>query len=308
SHALSQNRLAAINFKAAAFTNLTGDHLDYHKTPEQYLKAKTALFTSLPIHAIAVLNAQSPEAETIAQQTNARVLWYAVDAPADITAHVESMTVTGTTYKLTFNGRTLTVKSKLTGLHNISNQLAAAGLCIAAGFELPSIAYGLSTITSVPGRLDAVKLGQPFTVLVDYAHTDDALKNVLKTLKPLCKSRLITVFGCGGDRDKTKRPRMAKVAQTYSDIIIVTSDNPRSEPPRQIIEDITAGFTKNNSDNITIEPDRKTAIQTAIKAAKNDDIILIAGKGHEDYQIIGDDKIHFDDKQIAAQAIKELIN
>ena len=306
SHALSQHRLAGINFTAAAFTNLTGDHLDYHQTLEQYLKAKSVLFENLPIHGVSILNAQSPQAKVIAKQTDSRILWYAIDAPADITAHIDSMDVTGAKYQLNFDGQKQTVTTTLTGKHNISNQLAAAGLCLAAGFDLSTIAKGLSSIDRVPGRLDAIDLGQPFSVLVDYAHTDDALKNVMETLKPLCKGRLIVLFGCGGDRDKTKRPRMAAIAEQLADIVIVTSDNPRTESPVQIIADIAAGFTGDDISNITIEPDRKKAIEYAIQIAAKDDIVLLAGKGHEDYQIIGKEKTHFDDKEIAAQAIKDL--
>ena len=311
SHALVQKRLASINFTAAAFTNLTGDHLDYHKTTKEYLNAKITLFANLPIHGVSILNAQSPQALTIAARTNARTLFYAIDdpdnitdKPADITAKIVAMNVAGAVYQLQFNGQVKTVSTKLTGRHNISNQLAAAGLCLAAGFELPTIAKGLSSIDCVPGRLDAIDLGQPYSVLVDYAHTDDALSNVLQTLKPLCKSRLIVLFGCGGDRDKTKRPRMAKVAEEFADIVIVTSDNPRTESAQQIIDDIVKGFSNPNADNIIIEPDRKAAIEIAINTAGKNDIVLLAGKGHEDYQIIGKEKIHFDDKEAAAKAIK----
>jgi len=234
SHALSQNRLAGLDFKAAAFTNLAGDHLDYHKTEEDYLAAKTRLFESLAPEATAVLNQQSPHAKIIAEQTKAGILWYAIDAKAEITAHIESMDTDGTTFALEYAGLRGKVASPLVGLYNVSNCLAAAGLCLAAGFDLETVAQGLSSPQAIPGRLEQVDWPGDFTVLIDYAHTDDALKNVLATLKPLCEGRLIVVFGCGGDRDRTKRPRMARVAEEYGDLVVVTSDNPRTERPEDI--------------------------------------------------------------------------
>ncbi|MCJ7777993.1 MAG: UDP-N-acetylmuramoyl-L-alanyl-D-glutamate--2,6-diaminopimelate ligase [Sedimentisphaerales bacterium] len=364
SHALSQNRLAGIDFKAAAFTNLTGDHLDYHKTLENYLADKTKLFSALSPDAAAVLNRQSPQSKHIAEKTRARVLWYAIDEPADITAHIESMDINGTVFALQHvpkssivNRQSSIVKTLLLGLHNVSNHLAAAGLCLAAGFDLETVAAGLSALQGVPGRLEKVEYtevggqGSGFReraasderfilrssprqvgaatengratsdVLVDYAHTDDALKNVLTTLKPLCKGRLIIVFGCGGDRDRTKRPRMAKVAEELADIVIVTSDNPRTEKPEDIINEIVAGFEKGpailhtelraTSDERRatkiVEPDRRKAIELAIKIAGKDDIVLIAGKGHENYQIIGTKKSPFSDKAVAQWCIEKQI-
>lgn len=351
SHALSQNRLAAIDFKAAAFTNLTGDHLDYHKTKENYLAAKAKLFMSLSPDATAVLNRQSPEAQQIARQIRQRgtkIFWYAVDEPADISAHIESMDMNGTVFVLDCalansnsirhrrKNSKLVVKTQLLGRHNVSNCLAAAGLCLAAGLDLETIAAGLSALQSIPGRLEKVHCPgheSPVTshVFVDYAHTDDALKNVLSTLKPLCKGKLIVVFGCGGDRDRTKRPRMAKVAEQLADFVIVTSDNPRTERPEDIIEEIVAGFEKGpcirssqlrdtryprfRGDRLApakagvratkiIEPDRRKAIELAIKSACKGDIVLIAGKGHENYQIIGTQKFDFSDKTVALEYLK----
>ncbi|MBN1805473.1 MAG: UDP-N-acetylmuramoyl-L-alanyl-D-glutamate--2,6-diaminopimelate ligase [Sedimentisphaerales bacterium] len=308
SHALSQNRLAGINFKAAAFTNLTGDHLDYHKTEQDYLAAKSMLFSSLSHDAVAVLNKQSPHAASIAKLTQAKILWYAVNEPADITAQIESMDTSGTVFTLEYTAQpslvhhpSSIVKTPLIGLYNVSNCLAATGLCLAAGFDLETIAAGLSALKIIPGRLEKIDHTGDFSVLLDYAHTDDALKNVLSILKPLCKGRLITVFGCGGDRDKTKRPRMAKVAEQSADLIIVTSDNPRTENPDQIIKDIITGFEFLDAKTIIIEPDRKKAIASAIKTAAKNDIVLIAGKGHETYQIIGKQKFDFSDKQVAQE-------
>ena len=341
SHALSQNRLAGINFKAAAFTNLAGDHLDYHKTKEDYLAAKTSLFQALAPDATAVLNKQSPQARLIASKIRRRrtkILWYAIDEPADITAHIESMDTSGTVFTLECaarssiaNRRPSIVKTPLLGLYNVSNSLAAAGLCLAAGFDLQTIAAGLSACRTIPGRLEKIdprlcrdklapaKAGGNFSVLIDYAHTDDALKNVLSTLKPLCNGRLIVVFGCGGDRDRTKRPRMARVAEELADFVIVTSDNPRTERPEDIISEIVAGFEKGSPvrsteirdtqhairNTIIIEPDRKKAIALVIKTAGKDDIVLIAGKGHETYQVIGKQKFDFSDKAVAEEYLKK---
>jgi UDP-N-acetylmuramoyl-L-alanyl-D-glutamate--2,6-diaminopimelate ligase len=304
SHALSQNRLAAINFKAAAFTNLGGDHLDYHKTKEDYLTAKTKLFEALSPGATAVLNKESPEAKQIAEKTDAKILWYAVDAPADITAHIESTDITGTVFVLDYAGQKAKVKTPLLGRYNVSNHLAAAGLCLAVGFDLETIAAGLSALRTIPGRLEKLDWDGDFSVLIDYAHTDDALKNVLATLKPLCNGKLSVVFGCGGDRDRTKRPRMAGVAEQLADFVIVTSDNPRTEQPEDIIKEIVTGFENPDSQTITIQPDRKKAIELAIKTADRDDIVLIAGKGHETYQLIGKQKFDFNDNKIAQQCLE----
>ncbi len=306
SHALSQNRLAGINFKAAAFTNLAGDHLDYHKTKEDYLAAKTRLFSTLSPDAVAVLNKQSPQAQSIARQTEAKILWYAIDELADISAHIESMDMSGTVFTLKYTHQSSIVRTPLLGRYNVSNSLAAAGLCLAAGFDLETIAAGLSAQQTIPGRLEKID-GDDFSVIIDYAHTDDALKNVLSTLKPLCKGNLRVVFGCGGDRDRTKRPRMARVAEQLADFIIVTSDNPRTEKPEDIIDEIVAGFENPDSQTIVIEPDRKKAIALAIESAGKDDIALIAGKGHETYQIIGKQKFDFSDKKIASEYLKKRI-
>ncbi|UCE98609.1 MAG: UDP-N-acetylmuramoyl-L-alanyl-D-glutamate--2,6-diaminopimelate ligase [Planctomycetota bacterium] len=305
SHALDQNRLANIDFKAAAFTNLAGDHLDYHKTKTDYLAAKTKLFQTLSPDATAVLNKQSKEAKLIAEKTNAKILWYAVDSPADLTAHIESMNITGTTFTIetraTNNKPRATIKTPLLGRYNISNHLAAAGLCLAAGLDLKTTAKGLTALKTIPGRLEKLDWGGDFSVIIDYAHTDDALKNVLETLKPLCTAKLIVVFGCGGDRDRTKRPRMAKVAEQLADFIVVTTDNPRTEQTKDRITEIVAGFENPNSPNIKIEPDRKKAIHLALNSANKGDIVLIAGKGHETYQLIGTKKFDFCDKKVAEE-------
>ena len=342
SHALSQNRLAGINFKAAAFTNLAGDHMDYHKTKAEYLSAKTKLFQKLLPDATAVLNKQSPEAQKIAAETDSKILWYAVDEPADLTAHIESMDITGTAFVLEYSGQSSIVnrqspivKTLLPGRYNVCNSLAAAGLCLAAGFDLQTTAKGLSSLKVIPGRLERIDVSSDESrapletrteksltgratshVFIDYAHTDDALKNVLSTLKPLCNGKLTVVFGCGGDRDRTKRPRMARVAEQLADFCIVTSDNPRTEKPEAIIDEIVAGFASRfsistsiehraSSIEIVIEPDRKKAIELAVKNAAKNDIVLIAGKGHETYQIIGNQKFDFSDKKAAEEYLRK---
>ncbi len=318
SHALEQNRLAGIDFAAAAFTNLTGDHLDYHRTKENYLDAKAKLFERLGSKATAVLNKQSPEAQTIAERTSAKILWFAIDESADITARAESMDIAGTSFVIDYAGQREKVQTPLLGRHNVANHLAAAGLCIAAGLKLEPVAAGLSALSIIPGRLERInrvpsrrfsRLGShpdgDFAVLVDYAHTDDALLNVLSTLRPLCENRLIVVFGCGGDRDRTKRPRMARAAERFADMIIVTSDNPRTEDPDDIIAEIITGFEKRAAPAVTIEPDRRIAIETAIASAKPGDIVLIAGKGHETYQIVGAEKLPFSDKDVALKFLME---
>ena len=299
SHALNQGRLWGIDFKAAAFTNLTGDHLDYHKTEDNYLAAKSSLFEKMSSSQTAVLNKQSPQAAVIAEKTEAAVLWYAIDQQADLAAHIETMDITGSIFTLDYNGQNQRVKTSLSGRYNVSNCLAAAGLCIAAGFDLETIAAGISALKAVPGRLEKVEWDGDFSVLIDYAHTDDALKNVLLALKPLCRGRLIVLFGCGGDRDKTKRPRMARVAEQLADIVIVTTDNPRTESAAAILGEIAVGFENPAAETMIIEIDRERAIEMAVETAKAGDIILIAGKGHEDYQIIGNEKIDFNDCQVA---------
>ncbi|MHC4195107.1 MAG: UDP-N-acetylmuramoyl-L-alanyl-D-glutamate--2,6-diaminopimelate ligase [Planctomycetota bacterium] len=306
SHALYQNRLAAVTFKAAAFTNLTGDHLDYHKTKDQYLAAKCLLFERLSPDATAVLNAESTYSPLIAKKTKAKTLSFAIDKPAALKADVKLINIQGSVFEIEYAGQRQEVTTPLPGKYNVSNCLAAAGLCLTTGFDLKSIAKGLSALQTVPGRLERVDANAEFTILIDYAHTDDALKNVLSTLKTLCEGKLIVVFGCGGDRDKTKRPRMARVAEDLADIVIVTTDNPRTEEPAAIIGEIAAGFEYPTADKISFELQRKNAIELAIKKADKGDIILLAGKGHEDYQIIGNKKIPFSDKEVAKDCLKRL--
>ncbi|MDH4201711.1 MAG: UDP-N-acetylmuramoyl-L-alanyl-D-glutamate--2,6-diaminopimelate ligase [Phycisphaerae bacterium] len=311
SHALSQKRLAGVSFTAAVFTNLTGDHLDYHHNEDDYLDAKTLLFTGLPPHGLAILNYESDEAHTIAEiiEPATRILWYGIGCDVDISAKVHRMDAAGSEFSIIFNNYSEKVNTRLPGRHNIQNCLAAAGLCLSTGIGLLEVAKGLSELECVPGRLQPIRSENTaragLQVFVDYAHTDDALKNVLNTLKPLCKGRLIVLFGCGGDRDKTKRPRMARVAEELADVVVVTSDNPRTEDANAIIADILAGFGKiKRGQTLFIEPDRAAAIQLAIEKAESGDIVLLTGKGHEDYQIVGTEKRHFSDFEQAQKALQ----
>lgn len=306
SHALKQNRLAGVDFKAAAFSNLTGDHLDYHITQANYLASKTKLFEKLCADSTAVLNKDSEFSESIAKSTKANILWFGIENKADLWARIETADINGTVFEINYKGKAHKIRTEFLGLHNVSNLLAAVGLCLSAGLDLETIVDGLGSLEPIAGRLQKVEADKGFSVLVDYAHTDDALKNVLSTLKAICKGRVIVVFGCGGDRDRTKRPRMAKVAEELADVIIVTSDNPRTENPALIIGEIFTGFEYPTDRRIFHDADRKKAIERAIGLAQKDDIVLIAGKGHEDYQILGTEKIHFSDYETAKQILDKL--
>ena len=305
SHAMVQKRLWGIDFTAAGFTNLTGDHLDYHKSEENYLAAKGLLFEQLSKNAHAVINKQSRYASYMAERTQASVLYYGVDTKADISACVESMDISGSVFTIDICGFREKVRLNLPGRYNIGNALAAAGLCFGAGIAEEKIVAGLCKLENVAGRVERIEAAG-INVIIDYAHTDDALENVLGTIKPLCEGRLFVVFGCGGDRDKSKRPRMARVAEKYADRVIVTSDNPRSEHPALIVGEIYTGFENPADEKITAEIDRELAIKLAIREANRDDIVVIAGKGHEDYQIIGDERRHFSDKETALRYLGEL--
>lgn len=315
SHGLDQQRTAGLTFQAAAFTNLSGDHLDYHKNRHAYLAAKSRLFTCLGESAAAVLNAEDPASAYLAQRTGAQVWRYGIaaateqhtsgtdGAPLDITADITEMGVWGSRFHLTIGGRTVPVRSRLIGRHNVSNALAAAGLATAAGVALEAIAAGIEQLSQVPGRLESIPNDLDVTVLVDYAHTDDALDHALSTVRQLSRGRVLVVFGCGGDRDRTKRRRMASVAQRWADRIVVTNDNPRSEEAASIIDEIRAGFSAAARAKVVEIPDRRMAIGYAIDAAGPGDVVLIAGKGHEDYQIVGTQRLPFDDRQVAREAL-----
>lgn len=306
SHALDQQRVAGVRFAAAAFTNLSGDHLDYHGTFEKYREAKAKLFRMLDTSAVAVVNRDDANHVAMLSDCRARVTTYSLDGEADITARITRETVDGTCYILKVAGAELALENAIVGRHNIYNAMAAAGLAAAIGIPTDAIAAGIGSVRNVPGRLQRVPCTRGFDVFVDYAHTDDALSNVLSVLRPLTRRRLIVVFGCGGDRDRSKRPRMGRAVAETADAVIVTSDNPRSEDPRAIIDDILSGIDESHRPLTMVEPDRGGAIRGALTAATEGDVVLIAGKGHEDYQILGDRRIHFDDVEVAIEALGQL--
>jgi UDP-N-acetylmuramoyl-L-alanyl-D-glutamate--2,6-diaminopimelate ligase len=307
SHALDQGRVAGMTYAAAGFTNLTGDHLDYHGTMDNYAAAKARLFEMLDESAVAVVNADSDWSQRMVRDSSARVSTFGMKSEADWTARDISVTAGGSRFILGSPDGSAEVSMGLIGRHNIENALCAAAIAgEAMGLSVHQIAAGLKTAAGAPGRLQAVRAGQPFAVLVDYAHTDDALENVLLALRPLTRGLLRVVFGCGGDRDRTKRPRMARVAEKLADVVYVTSDNPRTENPRSILTDIVAGFPGNTGKTIVVEPDRRAAIERVLDDARAGDVVLIAGKGHENYQIVGTTKHHFDDVEESLRVLKSI--
>lgn len=298
SHAMEQRRTDGIDFDVVVFTNLSGDHLDYHGSMENYLAAKRRLFENLSADAVAVLNRDETHSESMASATAASIVWYGLSSASDISARIDRIDITGSRFLLRSGGGEINVRTGLIGRHNVHNCLAAAAAAGAMGVDIETIAEALGQVRCVPGRLERIETETPFEVLVDYAHTDDALDKVLSALRPVTSGRLIVVFGCGGDRDRSKRPRMARAAERWADAVIVTSDNPRSEKPTAIMEEILAGFSAPGRKKVKTEPDRRSAIELAIDLADAGDVVLIAGKGHENYQIIGDERIHFDDAEI----------
>jgi UDP-N-acetylmuramoyl-L-alanyl-D-glutamate--2,6-diaminopimelate ligase len=302
SHALDQRRVEGIHFAGALFTNLTQDHLDYHKTIEAYFEAKARLFESLKADAFAVLNADDPWAMRLKGCTRAKVVTYGVDAPADFQAKNLHWSLDSTRFDLALEGNLLPAESPMPGLHNVYNALGSLALTATLGYDVPSACADLVSFKGVPGRLEAVKEGQDFHVFIDFAHTPDGLDNVLKSLTPYKKRKLIGVFGCGGDRDRGKRPQMAEISSRYCDSIIVTSDNPRTENPRAIADEIVAGFPS-GFDKFSVTLDRRKAIRQALLAARADDIVVIAGKGHERTQIVGTEALPFSDRQEAERVL-----
>lgn len=306
SHALDQQRVAGLKFAAAAFTNLSGDHVDYHETFEQYQAAKAGLFASLAKDAVVVVNRDDPHHERMLRDCTAKVVTYGLEHDADLHATIAGSNSQGTVYRLRLEGRERVLENALVGRHNVYNALAAAGLARALGAELDAIDIGLRAVRTIPGRLQRVPCELDADVFVDYAHTDDALRNVLSVLRPLTRRRLIVVFGCGGDRDRSKRTRMAQAAAEFADLIFVTSDNPRHEDPNEIIAQIMRGFDADAHRRASVEPDRARAIAEALAAAEPGDVVLLAGKGHENYQAIADRRMHFDDVEVAIQAAAEI--
>lgn len=310
SHALAQHRTAGLEFRVAIFTNLTGDHLDYHRDREAYLQAKRRLFAGLPATATAVINTDDPAARQMAQGCAARVLAFGFHAPAVVTAAGVTCDIHSSRFRLITPAGERDVTLPFVGRHNVSNALAAAAAALAMGVNIDTIQRALASAPAVAGRLQRAEPGgAPISVFVDYAHTDDALENVLTALRPLTRGKLWCVFGCGGDRDRSKRPRMAAVCARHADQVVVTSDNPRSEPPQRIIDDILAGFDpgpRSQPNRIHVEPDRRRAIELAVGRAAPDDVVLVAGKGHENYQLIAGQRYPFDDVAVVRETFQAL--
>lgn len=314
SHALEMGRVKGCRFRTALFTNLTQDHLDYHGTMDRYREAKGLFFSRLGNHyypseedrSYAVLNADDPASNYFAKLTSAQVITYGIDNEADVRAKDIRITSAGTEFALsTFKGEA-SVRLKLIGKFNVYNALGAIATTLLENIPLQQIVNSLEQLANVQGRMETVDEGQDFLVLVDYAHTPDGLDNALSTISEFAEGQIISVFGCGGDRDRGKRPLMGEIAARYSDYVFVTSDNPRSENPERILDDIEpglieAGLTANEYVKIS---DRKEAILQAVQRAGSKDVILIAGKGHETYQIINGITRHFDDRETAREAIR----
>lgn len=311
SQAVHLHRCDFLDFKTVVFTNLTRDHLDYHGTMENYYDAKKMLFDgrtgSKP--GSSVINIDDAWGAKLANELKAngqRVLTFAQNTNADLTAeNIEVSLLKGTSFLLKTPDGEREITSPLVGKPHVYNMLSATAVALELGYNLDSIERGLSKCAGAPGRFERVPHGGDFAVVVDYAHSDDALLNTLKTAQDLTKGRIITVFGCGGDRDKTKRAPMGEVAGRNSDLVIATSDNPRTENPLQILSEIEVGL-KNTNCPYQIISDRREAIFQAISKAKPNDVVIIAGKGHETYQIVGSEKYHFDDREVALEALKNL--
>lgn len=313
SQGLHMGRVLGCDFRTAVLTNVSQDHLDYHETMEEYMAAKGLLFSRMgnsfsadPLKKkYAILNADDESSHYFTGVTPAQVVTYGIESKADVMAEDIQLTSKGTKFTVKTSIGTELMELNLVGKFNVYNALAAISSAIVEGISLENIKRGLLSLESVAGRMEIIHAGQDFLVLVDYAHTPDGLENALTTLREFADQQIITVFGCGGDRDKKKRPIMGKLAAEYSDIVIVTSDNPRSEDPDQILLDIEQGVL--DCDDFTgqyeLITDRKQAIERAISFVRPGDIILIAGKGHETYQILKDHTIHFDDREEAKEAI-----
>jgi len=312
SHALEQKRTEGCYFDLAIFTNLTREHLDFHQTMEKYFAAKTKLFTSLSLEVkknlpkFAIINLDSQWGEKLVELVKIPVLTYGIKKKSNFQAKRIKLQEKNSFFLLQTKNDEFPVHLPLVGKYNILNALAAAACASAIGIKREIIINGLGKVTFIPGRLERVERGQPFSVFIDYAHTADALENVLLTLRELAKKRIVTVFGCGGDRDRSKRPLMGEVAAQLSDFTIITSDNPRSEDPQQIVLDIEAGIRRVKKENYKVIIDRWQAIREALRMAEAGDFILLAGKGHENYQIFADRTIHFNDKEVVTELLKEL--
>jgi UDP-N-acetylmuramoyl-L-alanyl-D-glutamate--2,6-diaminopimelate ligase len=307
SHALSLRRVDGTTFAAGVFTNLTRDHLDFHADMDAYFRAKRRLFEMLPADAPSLINLDDPRGAALTE-AGRRPVTYAINRPADITTGPLSFSLDGLAFDVRTPRGTLQIRSPLVGRPNVYNILAAVSTATALDVSFDAIERGVTALAGVPGRFEVISLPtDEFTVVVDYAHTDDALRNLLETARPLTRGRLITVFGCGGDRDRTKRPLMGAVAGRLSDLILITSDNPRTEDPGRIIEEIRRGITvdtrRDTAQRLLAIVDRREAISKAIELATPGDVVLIAGKGHEKYQVIGAHVVPFDDVAVAREAL-----
>ena len=314
SHALALDRTSGCEYDVAVFTNLTQDHLDFHHTMDEYFEAKLRLFAGLAggqkAGKRALVNVDDPRGDAIRAACPAPVWGYAIQNQADLKAERVRLSLTGTTFTAATPAGTFTVESRLVGEHNVYNLLGAIGVALHDGATSGQICEATAHITNVPGRFERVSSGQDFTVVVDYAHTEDALVRLLTAAQALKTDRIITVFGCGGDRDRGKRPKMGRAAVEYSDVVVLTSDNPRTEDPMAILREVEVGvrnaLERRGHVQYHLVPDRREAICAAIREAHRGDMVLIAGKGHEDYQIIGNKKFHFDDREVAREAIQQL--
>jgi UDP-N-acetylmuramoyl-L-alanyl-D-glutamate--2,6-diaminopimelate ligase len=305
SHALALGRVFGLLFHTAIFTNLTRDHLDFHGTMDEYFAAKKLLFTGAgaPPPPFAVLNRDDEAARALAVPESSEILWYGLGQDATVRARSVSSGFQGLRFDVQFRKLRFPVSSPLIGKINVYNILAACAAGLSHGIDPDIVARGIASCAAVPGRFERVDEGQPFVVAVDYAHTDDALRNVISVARGLSPKRVVTVFGCGGDRDRTKRPLMGQAAGELSDFVVLTSDNPRSEDPLDIINDALVGLRRTDTPHV-VEPDRSTAIARAIREARPGDIVVVAGKGHETYQVLKDKTIHFDDREVARAVLK----
>lgn len=301
SHALTLKRVDGVRYKIGLFTNLTQDHLDFHETIENYLEAKAKLFTMCDT---GIVNIDDPHADVILESATSQLYTFGIDQKADfIGEHIE-INSKGVHFDLVTKKGRHPIFMPIPGKFSVYNALGAIATTTLMGISMSDIIEALANVPGVPGRFQSVNTTKDFSVIVDYAHTPDGLENILKTVKEFAKGKIITVFGCGGDRDKTKRPIMGEIAGRYSDHTIITSDNPRSENPEEILDDIEKGII-NIAKNYKKIVDREVAIGKAILSAKKDDVVVIAGKGHEDYQILKDRIIHFDDVEIAKKYLQE---
>ncbi|WP_138202580.1 UDP-N-acetylmuramoyl-L-alanyl-D-glutamate--2,6-diaminopimelate ligase [Haloimpatiens lingqiaonensis] len=301
SHSLSLNRVYGVKFCQGIFTNLTQDHLDFHKTFENYYGAKLELFKN---SANAIVNIDDSYGEKILSDVNNRKLTYGIHKNADIKAEHIEIHPRGAQFKILYGDIYENIDLQIPGNYNVYNALGSAAACLNEGIDINKVIKGLNKV-QVPGRCEIVtkQYNLGFDVIVDYAHTPDGLQNILETAREFTKGRLISVFGCGGDRDKTKRPIMGEIGAGLSDVAIITSDNPRTEDPDKIIEDIVRGITK---ENYIVIADRREGIKKAMEIAKKGDVIVVAGKGHEDYQVLKNETIHFDEREVIAEIVKEL--